>query len=139
MLSYLASTARFVTVEADEERALAARDLFRDQPNAQVIHGDWHEILTYGPFDLLFIDAGVAKTTPDQPAEDAEVVAGMIMSTLHTGGIAVLDDLYPEEYWPEEWRDQPDPIREFWLNDARVNATEVLTTPRTIAIVATRI
>jgi hypothetical protein len=53
--------------------------------------------------------------------------------------MVVMDDLGPEEYWPEEWRGRPDPVRAFWLNDAHVNATEVLTTPRTMAILATRI
>ena len=55
------------------------------------------------------------------------------------GGLVVLDDLTPEEYWPLEWRGRPDVVREFWLNNGRLSATEVLTTPRTVAILATRI
>jgi len=142
MLSHLAATTRFVTVEADAERAAAARDLFRDQPNARVIHGDWRGILAHGPFDLLFVDAGPAKASPDKPTEGveaAEAAAETILRALRPGGMVVMDDLCPEDYWPREQRGRPDPVREFWLNDARVNATEVLTTPRTMAILATRI
>ena len=139
MLSHMASTTRFVTVEADAERATAAENLFRDQPTAQVIHGDWREILAHGPFDLLFVDAGAAKAAPNESTGGPEAAAETILRVLRPGGMVVMDDLSPEEYWPEEWRGRPDPVRAFWLNDARVNATEVLTTPRTMAILATRI
>jgi predicted O-methyltransferase YrrM len=137
MLSHLAPTTRFVTVEADTERATAVQDLFRDQPNAQVIHGDWHEILASGPFDLLFLDAGPAKAPSSSPQGEAAVE--MVLSALRTGGMVVMDDLTPEEYWPQEWHGRPDSVRSFWLNDARLNAMEVLTTPRTMVILATRI
>jgi len=52
--------------------------------------------------------------------------------------MVVMDDFTPEEDWPEVWRGKPDPVRTFWLNDARLNAVEVFTTPRTMAILATR-
>ena len=137
MLSHLAPTTRFVTVEADAERASAVQDLFRDQPNAQVIHGDWREILAYGPFDLLFLDTGPAKAPSSSPEGDAAVE--MTLSALRIGGMVVMDDLTPEEYWPQEWHGRPDLVRSFWLNDTRLNAMEVLTTPRTMVILATRI
>ena len=137
MLSHLAPTTRFVTVEADAERASAVQNLFRDLPNTQVIHGDWREVLTYGPFDLLFLDAGPAKAPSSSPEGKAAVE--MTLSALRIGGMVVMDDLTPEEYWPQEWYGRPDPVREFWLNDARLNAVEVLTTPRTMVILATRI
>jgi predicted O-methyltransferase YrrM len=137
MLSHLAPTTRFVTVETDAERAIAAQNLFRDLPNTQVIHGDWREILAYGPFDLLFIDAGPAKAPSSSP--EGEAAVEMVLSALRTGGMVVIDDLTPEEYWPQEWHNRPDPVRTFWLNDVRLNAIEVLTTPRTMVILATRI
>jgi len=127
--SGLAADTRFVTVEADGERAAAAASLFRDHPNVRVIHGDWHDILPYGPFDLLFVDASPAKR--DEPET--------LVQALKPGGLVVLDDLTPEEDWPPAWHGRPDPVREFWLDDARVSATEMLTTPRTAAILATRI
>lgn len=137
MLSHLVPTTRFVTVEADEQRAQAAQHLFRNLPNALVIHDDWSAILSYGPFDLLFADAGMAKAPPGQ--QIATTAAEMILTALCPGGIVVLDDLTPEADWPPHLHGQPDPVREFWLNDARVQATEVLTTPHTAAILATRV
>lgn len=127
--SGLAADTRFVTVEADGERATAVMSLFRDHPNVRVIHGDWHDILPYGPFDLLFVDASPAKY--DEP--------DVVVESLRPGGLIVLDDLTLEEYWPPEWYGQPDVVRELWLDDARMSAMEVLTTPRTVAILATRI
>ena len=134
MLSHLAPTTRFVTVEADAQRASAVQRLFRDVPNAQVIHGDWREVLAY--FDLLFLDAGPAKAPSSSPQGEAAVE--LILAALRLGGMVVMDDLTPEEYWPQEWHGRPDPVRAFWLNDPRLNATEVLTTPRTSLILATR-
>ncbi len=55
MLSHLAPSTRFVTVEVDAAQAAAVQDLFKDHPNVEVIHGDWHAILSHGPFDLLFV------------------------------------------------------------------------------------
>ncbi len=129
LASGLATDSRFVTVEADGERVASAAALFRDHSNVQVLHGDWHAILAHGPFDLLFVDASPAKY--DEPA--------VVVEALRPGGLVVLDDLTPEEYWPAEWQGRPDVVREFWLNDARLRATEVLTTPRTVAILAARI
>jgi len=129
MLSHLAPSTRFVTVEADAARATAARDLFKKYPNAEVIHGDWRAILSRSPFDLLFVDVGEAKR--DEPQA--------VVEALRLGGMAVMDDFTPEEYWPEDWRGKPDPVRTFWLNDVRLNAVEVRTTPTTMAILATRI
>ncbi len=129
LASGLATDSCFVTVESDDGRAASVATLFRDRPNIRVLHGDWHDILAHGPFDLLFVDASPAKY--DEPA--------VVVELLRTGGLVVLDDLTPEEYWPSEWRDQPDVVRQFWLNDERLSATEMLTTPRTAAILATRI
>jgi len=62
-----------------------------------------------------------------------------VLGALRPGGMVVLDDMTPEEHWPPEWQEQPDIVREFWLNDARLSATEILTTATTSAILATRI
>ncbi|MGI2909707.1 hypothetical protein [Tolypothrix sp. VBCCA 56010] len=60
------------------------------------------------------------------------------MQALRPGGIIVLDDLTPLSLQTPEQRDQPDPVREFWLNDKRVFATEVMVNPTSAVIVATR-
>src|SRR5689334_3223105 len=61
IVSNLAPGATFVTVELDEARAAAARALFAPLPGVRVLTGDWHLLLPYGPFDLLFADGGKAK------------------------------------------------------------------------------
>jgi predicted O-methyltransferase YrrM len=137
MLSHIAPTTRFVTVEADEQRARTVQHLFRDLPNALVIHDDWHAILPYGPFDLLFVDTGAAKAPPSQQTDTT--ATEMVLAALRPGGIVVLDDLTPEADWSPQLHGRPDPVREFWLNDTRVQATEVMTTQHTVAILATRI
>jgi predicted O-methyltransferase YrrM len=128
IVSALVPGASFVTVELDAARAEAARALLDPYPNVRVLQGDWHGILDHGPFDLLFADTKAKR-------DEAEIVLG----ALSLGGMVVLDDMTPGEHWPHEWRGQPDPVREFWLNEPRLAATEVLTGSTMAAIVATRI
>jgi len=129
MAGALAAESSLVTVELDPARARAAREIFADVPNVRVLTGDWHELLGYGPFDLLFADGGRSKERePDT-----------LVRALKPGGTVLLDDLTPEALWPEEWRGRPDPVREFWLDDPRLMATEILTAPTDAAIVATRL
>jgi predicted O-methyltransferase YrrM len=125
--------AEFVTVEADEERAGAVSRLFADQRQVRVLHGDWHDLLPpEGPFDLLFFDGGNWKRG------DVEAESEAALELVAPGGLVVIDDLTPDSLWPEEWRGRPDPVREFWLADPRLRAVEVMTTPETAAIVATK-
>lgn len=125
--------ASLVTVELDDDRAAAASRLFADYPNVRVVHGDWHELLPpEGPFDVLFFDSGHAKRG-DVPAEGAQA-----LSLVVPGGVVVIDDLTPESLWPDEWRGQPDPPRDFWLNHPELVAAEVLTTPVSAAILAVK-
>jgi predicted O-methyltransferase YrrM len=110
----------FYTAELDEERAAAAAELFREDEDVHVLAGDWRVLLPpQAPFDLLFFDA--AKQL--RPHEDGELAAGL----LAPGGIALLDDLTPG-------RPGSDPVREFWLGDDELLATELMTTPTTAAI-----
>lgn len=127
--SALTPGARFVTVELDATRATATQELFTDLPNVNVIHGDWREILVNAPFDLLFADVTDAKHNDP----------GTVVDALRPGGLVLLDDLTPEEHWPPEWRGKPDPVREYWLNEPRLAATEILLTPRNAAMIATRL
>jgi predicted O-methyltransferase YrrM len=129
----LGPEATHVTVELDDDRAAAAGRLFADHPNVRVLHGDWHEVLApEGPFDLLFFDGGHWKRG-DVPAESTQA-----LSLVAPGGVVVIDDLTPESLWPDEWRGQPDPPRDFWLNHPELVAAEVLTTPVSAAILAVK-
>jgi predicted O-methyltransferase YrrM len=125
--------AMFVSVETDEERAAAAGRLFEQLPNLRVLRGDWHVLLPpEGPFDLVFFDGGHWKSG-DVAAESERA-----LELVAPGGVVVIDDMTPEALWPEEWRGRPDPARKFWLEDPRLRAVEIQTTPRTAAILATK-
>jgi predicted O-methyltransferase YrrM len=124
IVSALPPTVPFVTVELDETLARASAELFADDENVRVLHGDWHELMPpEAPFDLLFYDGGGKQ----QPELDGEQVVGL----LAPGATIVMDDLTPG-------RPGHDVVREFWLNHAEIAALELLTTPATSVIVGTR-
>lgn len=129
MASALNPAVPFFTIEIDVPRAQAVQALFAHLPQVHVLPGDWHALLDYGPFALLFADGGGAKRLEPE----------LVLSALRPGGLLVLDDLTPEEYWPPEWQGQPDPVRIFWLNDRRVAATEIRVTATSAVILATRV
>jgi predicted O-methyltransferase YrrM len=125
VLSAMSPESSLVTVELDGDRAAAAQRLFEDVPNVRVLHGDWHELLpSEAPFDLLFFDGGRWKTG-DVPGESSQAVA-----LVAPGGVVVIDDLTPSLR-------EGDPVREWWLENAELAATEILTTPGRAAILAT--
>lgn len=129
LASRLHAHTTIVTVDSNADYAQAASELFVDEPSIQVLYGDWRKLAEYGPFQLLFADGGRVKVEhPD-----------IVIDYMSRGGIMVLDDLTPEAHWPDEWKDQPDNIREFWLNSPRVAATEIRVTDRQIVIVAARL
>ena len=134
IITAMGPEATFVTVEADEERAGAVSRLFADQPQIlRALHGDWHDVLpSEAPFDLLFLSGGGWKRG------DAETESEAALELVAPGGLVVIDDLTPESLWPEEWRGQPDGVREFWLTDPRLRGAEVMTSPQTAALLATK-
>ena len=120
VLAGLASAARFVTVEPDEERAAAVEELLAGDEHARVLRGDWRDVLPEeAPFDLLFADGGGPQTKTD------ESLLGLLMP----GGTLVMDDLTPG-------RTGSDPIRELWLRHPRVAAAELRVSDRESVIVA---
>ncbi len=129
MVSALQPNVGCVTIDSDAQLVAAVRDVFANQPAVQVLHGDWRALAAHGPFQLLFADGGNAKMT--HPDEVLRLVA--------IGGLLVLDDLTPEQYWPEEWRGKPDPLRTYWLRHEQVSAIEVRLAERHAAIIAARV
>ncbi len=128
LASALAPGVALVTVERDPARAATVAALFAAYPAVRVLHDDWRALLAHGPFALLFADAPAKREEPEA-----------LLGALALGGSIVLDDLTPVEQWPAAWRGQRDPVRDFWLNDPRLIATEIRTTATTAAIVATRV
>jgi predicted O-methyltransferase YrrM len=122
----IASTAEsLVTVEVEADRAAIARKRLEGLGNVELVEGDWKDVLpTRGPFEFLFLDAGGWKHDPwgaGQPVVDL----------LEHGGVLLKDDLTPG--FPG-----PDPVRDWLLGHPDLVATEILTTPETAAIIATR-
>ena len=119
----LAETARsVVTVELDSERVAVARERLRGIANVELLEGDAYEQLRgRGPFGLVFADGG-------RPYDWEAILA-----LTEPGGLIVKDDLTPGR--PVEG----DPVREFLLRDPRVAAAEILATPETALIVASRL
>jgi predicted O-methyltransferase YrrM len=114
-----------VTVERDPERAALARDRLRAYANVELVVGDWRrELPPRGPFDLLFLDSGGFKQAP-------RAVGQLALKLLVPGSVLVVDDLTPGLV-------DHDPARAFLLEHPELVGTEVLTTPRTSAIVAIR-
>lgn len=136
IVSAIGPESSFVTVEADDDRAAAVTELFADYPQVRVLHGDWHEVLPReAPFDLLFFDGGGWKRSP--PAQ-MRAESERALELVAAGGVVVMDNLTPEHIWPAEGPSWPDALREFWLGNDALVATEVLTTPDSSAIVAVK-
>ncbi|MEH1926403.1 O-methyltransferase [Nostoc sp.] len=129
IVSALHPDSTLITIESDRQLAKLVQQLFADKSNVRALLGDWRDLLIYAPFDLLFADGGKAKLTEPQT----------LITALKPGGLILLDDLTPEECWPPEWHGRTDPIREFWLKDPRIAATEIRLTARNSVILATRI
>lgn len=129
MASGLAPSTQLFTIDLDPLRASRVESLLKDHPQVTVISSDWRQLAKFGPFDLLFVDVGDAKAAG---AEDT-------LRMLKIGGLALLDDLTPTEQWPSSWAGKTDPVRDFWLNDPRLAATELRTTSSTAVILATRL
>jgi predicted O-methyltransferase YrrM len=116
----------FVSVEKDRSRAEASGDLFASHPNVRVVNGDWTELLTFGPFDLLVLDGGGKGKEPgDDPPLDP--TAGW----LAVGGTIVLDDFRPGDQ-------AHDAARRYWLDHPALQAIEVLLSPTLSTVVARR-
>ena len=128
ILSALAPTVKFITVDISKEKIEATADNIRHD-QAEFICGDWKEVISKGPFQFIFADAAAAKTIEGE----------LLFNSLNTGGMLFMDDFTPEEHFPEEWKDKPDKVREYWLNHSGLIASEIYLTPTSSAILATKI
>ena len=104
-------------------------DHFNRVHSVDIVIGDWRGPFTCeGPFDLLFFDGGGA----DVAAED-------LADLVKPGGMVVIDDLTPEELWPEAWRGSPDPKRELAFRSGFFESHEVLLRKDVSALLMVRI
>jgi predicted O-methyltransferase YrrM len=128
IVSALSPGTSFFTVEENPVGAAAAAALFENMLNVRVVQGQRRDFLSSWRFGLLY--AGSKSGREEEPE--------LFVQSLRVGGMIVLDGLTPIDRLPLELRDAPDPVREFWLNDARLLATEILVTPSEAVILATR-
>lgn len=120
-----------VSVEIDSRLSTAVARLFVSEPAVRITHGDWRdEFAADGPYDLLFADGGGIGGGPSE----WETLARLV----RPGGMLLMDDLTPEQFWPASWRGQPDPKRELAFTSGLFTATEVRTGERTSALVMVR-
>ena len=116
LASALAPGVLLVTAERDERLAEAGAELFADDPDVDVLHGDWREVLpAHSPFDLIIVDS---KDDPDA-----------VLALAVPGATIVVDDFSAD-------RQRPDPRREGWLAHPRLVAVEIGTGETSRAIVA---
>lgn len=125
--SGLGPGARLLTVERDEELARRAAAVFADDERVGVLTGDWRLLERHAPFDVFFCDGGGKR-------DDAQ----RVVELLAPGGLLLLDDFTPSPHWPPRFEGEVDELRLFYLTHPALNATEVLTTPTSSAVVAAR-
>ncbi|MDQ1521082.1 MAG: hypothetical protein QOI55_2155 [Actinomycetota bacterium] len=81
--SAMPADATLLTVEFDERRARAVQRLFADDDRVTVVHGDANEVIPRtAPFDLLFVDGGLASSDG-------------VIDLVRVGGQVVVDDVTP--------------------------------------------
>lgn len=117
----------FVSVEVDATRAQGSADLFVGCQNVRIIHADWNDLRSSGPFDLLVLDGGGKGKEPqvDPPLDPTD-------GWLTMGGTVVLDDFTPGE-------DAHDEARAYWLEHPALQVVELLLTPTLSTVVGRRI
>ncbi|MGW4410347.1 O-methyltransferase [Nonomuraea sp. NPDC004702] len=133
-LAWLASGARpgtrLVSVERDAGSAALAAEVFFDQPQVSVVHGDWREIHRDAPYDLLVLDGGGQGKHGEPPADPHRL--------LRPGGTLVIDDLTPARHWPPRFDGSIDRTRMHWLGHPGMDTAELRLAPDLAALVATR-
>ncbi len=130
MCSAVDRSTRLVSVERDPERAAAAADLFRAEPNVTVLTGDWPDLGAHGPFDLLVLDGGGGGKDGTSPADP--------MRFLTSAGCLVIDDFTPSAAWPPLHDGAVDTARLHWLEHPSLLATEIRTSATASTLVAVR-
>ena len=132
MATAVGADTRLVSIEQDAERAKEAAALFADLPNVTVRHGDWTELASDGPFDLLVLDGGGSGKRGTEAIEPERWVKPF--------GTFVVDDLTPMDQWPPTTPPDGavDDARVQWMEHPRLLATEIRLATDLSSLVITR-
>ena len=120
-------TTRVITAELDPELAHGVMEMFAHD-DIDVMHADWTSLSEHGPFSLIFLDAGSAKSAPREE----------IIDMVTDGGMIVLDDFTPSAAWPPLSGGRVDTLRQEWLSDERFMSVDVMVAEDTSVIIAVR-
>jgi predicted O-methyltransferase YrrM len=131
MVSRADPSVRFVSAEANADRAAAAQRVFASFPNVTVLPGDAGDVFTRGPFDLLVHDGGWGSGKNPGDLVDESVV-------LKEGGLMTIDDFSPTVSWPPLFESKPDAARIYWLTRPNMLATEIRVAPDMALVIARR-
>jgi predicted O-methyltransferase YrrM len=120
---------KFISYERDADRAEAAREVFKNLENVEVVSADAAELFERGPFDLLVLDGGPGsgKTPGSLPVDPAKVLC--------PGGTMTVDDYTPATTWPPMFDGEVDVSRLHWLSHPDLRTTEVRLAPDTAVVV----
>lgn len=128
IINSMAPSVTFVAIEKNSALAAVCQTLFDSYSMVRIAHGDWQDIVKFGPFSLLYAPARqILTAAPD-----------VLVEGLRSGGIIVIDGLVPLNLLPHDVQMAPDPLRTFWLNDPRLDATEINVSDTEAAILAAR-
>lgn len=125
--SALSPATSFFIVESDAAAAAASGALFAPLLNVRVVHSKWREFLDYWQFAMFYANPYSARA--DEPER--------FLHALCAGGLMVIDGLTPLPGVSRETGQQPDTLRDFWLNDERLIATEMMVSDKESVILAT--
>ena len=105
----------------------AARRVFAEQPNVEIIHGDAGELFDRAPFDLLVHDGGWGSGKADPTV------------VLKPNAVMTVDDYEPMIVWPPMFEGKPDTARIDWLSDPRFVSTEIRVANHMAVLVCRRV
>lgn len=119
MVSAAPPGTRFVSYELDPQRAAAARTVFADRPEVEIVAADASGLFERGPFDLLVHDGGPGSgKRPGDRLVDVRRV-------LRPGGTMTVDDWTPASAWPPMHDGRPDAGRIALFEHPDLHSTEI--------------